>query len=198
MVHLNRIYTRSGDAGLTGLGNGERVSKTHPRVGSYGTVDELNSVLGLAIALGLPAEIAGVLQYIQNDLFDLGADLCVPARPDEQPDSALRISEGQIDQLERWIDQWNANLPALASFILPGGTPAAAQLHVARTVCRRAEIVVWQLHEADSQANVDLAAKYLNRLSDLLFVLARVCNGGGQLDPLWVPGKNRKAAQQSA
>lgn len=207
MVYLNRIYTRTGDDGQTGLGNGDRVSKTHPRVVAYGAVDELNSVLGMVLAAALPDPYAAWLSHIQNDLFDLGADLCVPeAIPSDESDGAddsedsnaepaapavepLRMTAGQVEQVERWIDTANADLQPLTSFILPGGTPAAAHLHLARTVCRRAEINV--LHLAEFESINPQTHIYLNRLSDLLFVLCRVANGGGTKDVLWVPGKNR-------
>lgn len=200
MVYLNRIYTRSGDDGTTGLGNGTRVPKTHPRIVAYGGVDELNSVLGLALCTRLPDWTAEWLGRIQNDLFDLGADLCIPESddpPTDADDSAdesdsspppLRVSPAQVLQLERWIDDANARLQPLTSFVLPSGTPAAAHLHVARTVCRRVEINILQLAEFENiNAQVHV---YLNRLSDLLFVLARVCNDDGTRDVLWVPGAN--------
>ena len=189
MVYLNRIYTKSGDAGETGLGNGQRVPKTHPRISAYGGVDELNSVLGIAIAAGLSAETSTLLTHIQNDLFDVGADLCVP-ESDEPPEyPPLRTTAAQVEQLERWIDAATEQLQPLTSFILPGGTLAAAHLHHARTVCRRAEIGVLEL-AALERLNPQ-AAIYLNRLSDLLFVLARLANDGGKADVLWTPGKHR-------
>jgi cob(I)alamin adenosyltransferase len=188
MVYLNRIYTRAGDDGQTGLGDGTRIAKTHPRIVAYGTVDELNSVIGVSIAAGLPESIADWLTRIQNDLFDVGADLCVP-EPEEPPETPpLRVTALQVERLEQWIDTVNDRLEPLTSFVLPGGTLAAAQLHLARTVCRRAEIAVLHLAEFDDvnpQANI-----YLNRLSDLLFVLARACNDNGRADQLWVPGQN--------
>jgi len=192
MVYLNRIYTRTGDDGTTGLGDGTRVPKSHPRIAAYGGVDELNSVIGLAPAAGLPAWIAERLGQIQNDLFDLGADLCVPesAQPPEKP--PLRVTAGQTERLERWIDEANERLQPLTSFVLPGGTPGAAHLHLARTVCRRVEIEVVQLGEYESiNPQVQM---YLNRLSDLLFVLARVCNDDGTRDVLWSPGRSREEA----
>lgn len=192
MVYLNRIYTKSGDAGETSLGDGRRVPKTHPRIGAYGGVDELNSVLGVAIAAGLPDEMRAMLTHIQNDLFDLGADLCVP-ESDTPPESPhLRVTEPQVTQLERWIDAATDQLEPLTSFILPGGSPAAAHLHLARTVCRRVEIGVLEL-VARERVNRQ-AVIYLNRLSDLLFVLARLANDGGKADVLWTPGKHRKVA----
>lgn len=191
MVYLNRIYTRTGDEGQTSLGDGTRVSKTHPRVVAYGTVDELNSVLGLALVAELPEEIRKVLLHIQNDLFDLGADLCVPEPETPVESAALRISESQVTRLEQWIDGFVEKLKPLESFILPGGNRAAATVHHARTVSRRAEIEVLRLAEFEDLNHA--AVKYLNRLSDLLFVMARTCNDGGASDILWVPGKNREA-----
>ncbi len=188
MVYLNRIYTKTGDAGETSLGDGSRVSKSHPRVVAYGSVDELNSVLGLAIAATLPEEIATQIIRIQNDLFDLGADLCVPESKAAGPQS-LRVTAEQVAALEKLIDAANVRLKPLTSFILPGGTTAAAHLHHARTVCRRAEIAVIEL-AATETINTQTVI-YLNRLSDLLFVLARVCNDNGNSDVLWVPGQNR-------
>ncbi|MGE5191221.1 MAG: cob(I)yrinic acid a,c-diamide adenosyltransferase [Deltaproteobacteria bacterium] len=192
MVYLNRIYTRTGDDGTTGLGDGTRVPKSHPRIAAYGGVDELNSVLGLALAASLPGWIAEHLSQVQNDLFDLGADLCVPetGQPGEKP--PLRATAAQTERLERWIDEANARLQPLTSFVLPGGTPAAAHLHHARTVCRRVEIDVVQLGEYEPiNPQVQM---YLNRLSDLLFVLARVCNDDGTRDVLWSPGRFRGEA----
>jgi cob(I)alamin adenosyltransferase len=192
MVYLNRIYTRTGDEGNTSLGDGSRVPKTHPRIIAYGGVDELNSVLGVALASGLPGEIGLRLREVQNDLFDLGADLCVPEHtaPGERP--PLRVTPAHIEKLERWIDQANDGLEPLRSFVLPGGTPAAAHLHQARTVCRRVEIGVLAL--AASEPLNPRVAVYLNRLSDLLFVLARVCNDDGRSDILWEPGRGAERA----
>jgi len=205
MVYLNRIYTKTGDDGQTGLGDGTRVPKTHPRIAAYGTADELSAFLGLAIAHGLPDAIAAGLRHIQHDLFDIGADLCVPETSftdegdaenvdlehDHDPNAIppLRIVESQVLALEKWIDAAVEQLTPLTSFILPGGNLAAATLHVARTVCRRAEIEVLQLAEFD-EINPQVVI-YLNRLSDLLFVWARLCNEGGRADILWVPGANR-------
>lgn len=186
MVYLNRIYTRTGDDGTTGLGDGTRVPKTHPRIVAYGGVDELNSVIGLALNADLPGWIAERLRAIQNDLFDLGADLCVPEAGEEPATPPLRATAGQTERLEHWIDEANERLKPLASFILPGGTPAAAHLHHARTVCRRVEIDVLKLAEFES-INPQVLM-YLNRLSDLLFVVARVCNDDGTRDILWEPG----------
>jgi cob(I)alamin adenosyltransferase len=196
MVYLNRIYTKTGDDGTTGLGDGTRVPKTHPRIVAYGSVDELNSTLGVVLTAELPGWMAERLTRIQNDLFDLGADLCVPeVDPPEEPDAAdlprppLRVSIDQVVRLEGWIDEANERLQPLKSFVLPAGSPAAAHLHLARAVCRRGEINVLQLAEFENinpQVHV-----YLNRLSDLLFVLARVANADGTRDVLWVPGANR-------
>jgi cob(I)alamin adenosyltransferase len=187
MVRLTKIYTRGGDKGETSLGDGSRVPKYDLRVAAYGTVDEANSVVGLA-RLHAKGEPDAMLARIQNDLFDLGADLCTPVseNPKYPP---LRVTQAQIDRLEREIDAMNAKLKPLDSFILPGGTPAAAYLHLARTVARRAERLITELatHERIST----LAIAYINRLSDHLFVLARHLNDDGAKDVLWVPGKNR-------
>ena len=184
-VRLTKIYTRGGDAGQTSLGDGSRVSKLDPRVGAYGAVDELNAQLGLVLALGpddLPDGFREPLEMVQNDLFDLGADLSVPFA---EGDGRLRVSQAQIDQLEGLCDRFNENLPELKSFVLPGGTEAAARLHVARAVCRRVELRV--LATAEEIGIDPLAAVYLNRLADLLFILARAANTGGE-EPLWRPG----------
>ena len=185
-IHLTRIYTKTGDTGSTALGDLSRVPKTDPRVAAYADSDETNAALGAALALGsLEPAIATVLAQLQNDLFDVGADLCTPVRPDpEFP--PLRITEEYLTRLEGWCDEYNARLGKLASFILPGGTPGAALLHVARTVARRAERSTWALIEADPERTNPLAATYLNRLSDLLFILARCANPDG--DVLWQPG----------
>jgi cob(I)alamin adenosyltransferase len=185
-VHLTRIYTRTGDAGTTALGDGSRVAKTDPRIEAYADVDETNATIGVALALGeVPQPIAEVLTSVQNDLFDVGADLCAPIaeNPKYPP---LRVTEPYLTRLEKWCDEFNEALPALDSFILPGGTKAAALLHVSRTVCRRAERRAWTLYEADPERTNPLAPRYLNRLSDLLFILGRVANPGG--DVKWVPG----------
>ena len=181
-VRLTRIYTRGGDAGETSLGDGTRVPKTDPRVEAYGVVDELNAQLGVVLAGELPDELRGPLEQIQNELFDLGADISVPFRPG---DGKLRIEQGRIDELERLCDSFNEGLPPLRSFVLPGGSVAAARLHVARTVCRRAELAALRVSEVNP-----LALVYLNRLSDLLFILARAANTGGD-EPLWKPGSSR-------
>jgi cob(I)alamin adenosyltransferase len=188
-VHLTRIYTKTGDDGTTALGDMSRVRKTDPRLVAYADVDEANSAIGVALALGgLPAEIVQLLRAVQNDLFDVGADLCVPVRPDpaHQP---LRVTDAQVERLERACDDLNARLPKLDSFVLPGGTPGAALLHAARTVVRRAERSAWALLEAEPERTAGVPARYLNRLSDLLFILARTANPGG--DVLWTPGANR-------
>src|SRR3954468_25005322 len=185
-VHLTRIYTRTGDGGETRLGNNEVVAKTDPRLAAYADTDECNASLGVALALGdLPDDVRDVLTAVQNDLFDLGADLCNPIA-ENPPYPPLRVSEDYITRLEGWCDEYNEKLPALDSFVLPGGTPGAALLHVARTVTRRAERSAWALIEADPERTSQLPAKYLNRLSDLLFILSRVANPGG--DVTWVPG----------
>jgi cob(I)alamin adenosyltransferase len=191
MVYLSRIYTKGGDKGETGLGDGSRVPKDHPRVTAYGTVDELNAVLGLLLAQHPDMAEAELVRGIQNDMFDVGADLCVPQAPDEASGQRLRVKEGQGLRLEAAIDRLNAPLKPLNSFVLPGGQPAAAWCHVARTVCRRAERdVVTLAHEEPVNPQVIV---YLNRLSDLLFVLARVLNHQGQGDVLWVPGQTQQS-----
>lgn len=186
-VRLTRIYTRGGDRGETSLGDGSRVSKLDPRVRAYGTVDELNSVVGVALAGELPDGFRPLVERIQNELFDVGADLSVPFAED---DGRLRVAQEQVDALERECDEWNARLPELKSFVLPGGTEAAARLHVARAVCRRAERVALEAsHEVDVNP---VAIVYLNRLSDLLFILARAANAeAGRDEPLWKPGASR-------
>jgi cob(I)alamin adenosyltransferase len=187
MVKLTRIYTRGGDAGKTSLGDGSRVAKQSLRVEAYGTVDEANATIGLA-RLHVDAETDAMLGRIQNDLFDLGADLCTP-EDGRRAAGALRIVAAQIARLEAEIDAVNAELAPLDSFILPGGTPAAAYLHLARTVTRRAERLVCAL-AAGEKINPE-AVKYLNRLSDHLFVLGRRVNGNGAQDVLWQPGATR-------
>lgn len=187
MVRLDKIYTRGGDAGLTSLGDGARVSKHDPRIEAYGTTDELGALLGLALELERDEPSRARLTALQHDLFDLGADLCVPGRPEqEQPGAHLRIGPKNTATLEAWIDELNADLPELKSFVLCGGTPLAAQLHHARTVCRRAERAVLVLLEADPERTNPEALRYLNRLSDLLFVLAR--RAAGEHEILWKPG----------
>lgn len=191
MVFLSRIYTKSGDQGETGLGDGSRAPKDHPRVVAYGSVDELNAVLGILLSLqALTPEISELIRSIQNDLFDVGADLCVPSSADETPGQKLRVRAEQATRLESAIDRLNADLTPLMSFILPGGTQAAAWCHLARTVCRRAERDVVSLTHGEP-INPQIVI-YLNRLSDFLFVLARVSNDHGQGDVLWVPGKSQE------
>ena len=185
-----RIYTRTGDQGETGLFGGQRVLKCHPRVAAYGDVDELNAVLGLLIAHDPQGKENALLREIQNDLFDVGADLCVPPAVEEKAGERLRVRRSQWERLEKVIDRLNEGLSPLTSFVLPGGTLPAAWCHLARTVCRRAERDVIALAEKEA-VNPD-AIIYLNRLSDLLFVLARVCNDGGQADVLWAPGKTQQ------
>jgi cob(I)alamin adenosyltransferase len=183
-VRLTRIYTRGGDRGETSLGDGSRVSKLDCRIAAFGTVDELNSLVGVVLAGDVSEEISPVLERVQNELFDLGADVSVPFDPG---DGRLRVSQEQIDRLEADCDRFNADLSELKSFVLPGGTEAAARLHVARAVCRRAELVV--LDAAEQVELNPLVAVYLNRLSDLLFILARTANAGRD-EPLWTPGSS--------
>ncbi len=190
MVNLTRIYTRTGDAGSTRLGDMSETTKTDLRLRAYADVDETNAHLGLVLATSeLPEDVAAVLTHIQNDLFDVGADFCTPvvAEPEYPP---LRIEPDYVDRLEGWCDHYNEELPTLRSFILNGGTAAAAHLHVARTVCRRAERSAWAAHEEYAETMNVLAIKYLNRLSDLLFILARHANREIG-DVLWVPGGER-------
>jgi len=191
MVYLSRIYTKSGDAGETGLGDGSRVPKDHPRVAAYGAVDELNAVVGLLIASSPDLPESDLLRSIQNDLFDVGADLCLPRPADEPPGAKLRVRPEQAARLEAAIDRLNAGLSPLTSFVLPGGRPAAAWCHLARTVCRRAERDVVTLARAEP-INPEVVV-YLNRLSDLLFVLARVYNNQGKDDVLWQPGQSQQS-----
>ena len=190
-VHLTRIYTKTGDDGTTALGDGSRVRKTDVRLAAYADTDECNAALGVAVTVGgLTEELQTPLRQVQNDLFDVGADLSTPivvagdlAQPKYQP---LRITEDYVTRLEHWCDAFNERLPKLNSFLLPGGTPGAAHLHVARTVARRAERSVWALLDVDPERTNPLTARYLNRLSDLLFILGRAANPGG--DVLWQPG----------
>ena len=185
-VRLTRIYTRGGDQGETSLGDGSRVSKLDCRIGAFGTVDELNSSIGVVLAGDVPEAMRGSLERVQNELFDVGADLSVPWGVTDR----LRVEQGMIDRLEADCDAFNAELPELRSFVLPGGTEAAARLHVARTVCRRAERdVLLGSEEVDLNP---LVLRYLNRLSDLLFILARAANAdAGRDEPLWRPGSSR-------
>jgi cob(I)alamin adenosyltransferase len=193
-VHLTRIYTKTGDDGTTALGDFSRVRKTDARLAAYADTDECNAALGVAMtAGGLGEEVLVPLRQVQNDLFDVGADLCTPIVPPGDPAQPkyppLRVTDAYVTRLEGWCDAFNERLPKLDSFILPGGTPGAAYLHVARTVTRRAERSVWALLEADPEHTNPLAARYLNRLSDLLFILGRVANPDGEV--LWQPGGPR-------
>jgi len=184
-VRLTKIYTRGGDAGQTSLGDGARVSKLDERIAAYGTVDELNAAIGVVVAGDCPVPIRDVLLRVQNELFDLGADLSVPF----EEGGRLRVTQEQVDELERDCDRFNAELPELRSFVMPGGSEAAACLHVARTTCRRAEresLAAGEVHALDP-----LVLVYLNRLSDLLFILARAANAAaGHEEPLWRPGSS--------
>lgn len=195
MVVLNRIYTKTGDNGTTALGNGERRRKDDLRIETYGTVDEANSAIGMArLATGSDAALADVdamLARIQNDLFDLGADLCTPDRGEPLAYEPLRVLDAQVERLEADIDTLNAGLSPLRSFVLPGGTPAAAALHLARTITRRAERLLVTLDAQPDEPVGPATLKYLNRLSDFLFVAARHVNHKGPGDVLWVPGKYR-------
>ena len=188
-VHLTRIYTRTGDDGTTALGDMSRTAKTDPRIAAYADVDETNSAIGVAVALGdLPVEVGELLRLVQNDLFDVGADLSTPVAPDPRW-TPLRVTIDYVERLERACDEHNAALAKLDSFLLPGGTPGAALLHLARTIARRAERSTWALIQASPQDTNALTATYLNRLSDLLFILARRANPDG--DVLWRPAANR-------
>lgn len=193
MVVLNKIYTKTGDDGTTALGTGERVMKDGQRVTAYGTIDEANAAIGVArLAIGASCEpVTTALLRIQNDLFDLGADLCVPDRGEELAFTPLRVSAAQVGWLEDQIDALNSELSPLRSFVLPGGTTGGAHLHVARTVCRRAERETITLAKLDGEAVSDAVLQYLNRLSDFLFVASRYVNDKGAADQLWVPGENR-------
>jgi cob(I)alamin adenosyltransferase len=204
MVVLNRIYTRTGDDGTTALGTGERRKKYDLRIACYGTIDETNAAIGLArLATARPpdgdpdamdldaTDLDAILARIQNDLFDLGADLCSPDKGKGPGGARLTVTEAQVTRLESEIDHLNANLAPLRSFVLPGGSPAAAYLHLARTVCRRAERLMVELADAPGEEVSAVALKYVNRLSDLLFVASRFANQKGARDVLWVPGKNR-------
>lgn len=188
-VHLTKIYTRAGDGGSTRLADNSQVRKTDARLVAYADVDEANSVLGVALATAeLDPEIARVLQVVQNDLFDVGADLSTPV-VENPPHPPLRVTDSYVDRLESWCDEYNEQLGKLNSFILPGGTPGGALLHQARCVARRAERGAWALVDEEGERASALPAKYLNRLSDLLFILARLANPGG--DVLWKPAENR-------
>src|SRR5579864_3324355 len=190
MVVLNRIYTRTGDDGTTALGSGERRPKYDLRIAAYGTVDEVNAAIGVVrLHLADAPELDAMLGLIQNDLFDLGADLAVPHR--EGRAERLRVVASQVERLERDIDRLNAQLAPLTSFVLPGGTPAAAHLHLARTICRRAERIMVELAAQPNETVSAAAIQYINRLSDFLFVASRSVNQNGAGDVLWVPGQNR-------
>lgn len=190
MVNLTRIYTRTGDDGTTNLADMSKTTKNDLRLVAYADVDEANSQIGLALALGgLEADVVAVLKHVQNDLFDVGADLGTPV-VENPPYPQLRVEPDYVERLEHWCDEYNERVEKLRSFILPGGTPPAAALHVARTVVRRAERAAWAAFEQHGDSMNVLAAKYLNRLSDLLFILARVANGA-EGDVLWVPGGER-------
>lgn len=194
MVVLNRIYTRTGDKGDTALGSGTRVSKAHLRIQAYGTVDETNAVLGLVrLHTGTEAlsQLDTMLARIQNELFDLGADLCVPDTGEKLDYEPLRILPKQVDRLEAEIDELNRDLAPLRSFVLPGGHAAAAHLHLARTICRRAERLIVQLKSLEGEHVSEAALTYINRLSDFLFVASRWANARASGDILWVPGKTR-------
>ena len=193
MVKLNKIYTRTGDSGTAGLVDGRRVAKSSLRMAAIGEVDEANAAIGVAIAALDGGETALALARVQNELFDLGADLATPIVPDPAY-PPLRVTQDYIDRLEADCDAFNAELTALTSFILPGGTSAAALLHLARTVARRAERSAWALRQVDPERSNPLAATYLNRLSDLLFILSRVANPAG--DVMWVPGGDRAGREK--
>ena len=192
MVVLNRIYTRTGDGGETGLGSGARVSKAHIRIQAYGTVDETNAVVGIVRlhTVEMP-KLDAMLGRIQNELFDLGADLCVPDTGEKLDYEPLRILPKQYERLETEIDDLNAELAPLRSFVLPGGHPAAAHLHLARTICRRAERLIVELMAQEAEHVSGGAIAYINRLSDFFFVASRWANGQSSGDILWVPGKTR-------
>jgi cob(I)alamin adenosyltransferase len=192
MVVLNRIYTRTGDDGTTALGTGERRPKYDLRIEAYGTIDEANATIGLArLHTASDERIDAMLARIQNDLFDLGADLCSPDKGKGPGGERLAIVDAQVTRLEQEIDALNADLSPLRSFVLPGGTPAAAALHLARTICRRAERLIVELSHRPDEIVSAAVIKYVNRLSDFLFVASRYVNDNGARDVLWVPGKNR-------
>lgn len=192
MVTLNRIYTRTGDGGRTRLSTGEEVDKYNPRVEAYGAVDETNACIGLArLHTKDDAVLDAILERVQNDLFDLGADLAAPERGGPLPWEALRILQGQVDRLEQELDSLNDQLDDLTSFVLPAGSPASAALHLARTVCRRAERTTVYLAQIEGETVSEPVIRYLNRLSDLLFVASRWCNDKGKADVLWKPGATR-------
>ncbi len=191
MVILNKIYTRTGDKGYTGLGTGERVKKHSLRISAYGTIDETNACIGLVrLHTQDDADIDAMLARVQNDLFDLGADLCAPDNGEKLEYTPLRITEAQVVRLENEIDRLNGELSPLRSFVLPGGSAASAALHLARTVSRRAERLIVELGDRDGEPVGEPVIKYINRLSDFLFVVSRYLNKKGEGDVLWVPGQN--------
>ena len=192
MVKLNKIYTRTGDDGSTGLGSGERRKKYDLRVAAYGTLDEANAAVGIArLHTANDGTLDAALSRIQNDLFDVGADLCTPGKGKGPDGARLTVTQAQVDWLESEIDRLNDDLAPLKSFVLPGGTPAAAYLHLARTICRRAERLIAELKDRPNESVGDEVLKYVNRLSDFLFVAGRYANGKGARDVLWQPGQNR-------
>ena len=192
MVKLNKIYTRTGDDGTTGLDSGERRKKYDLRVAAYGTLDEANAAIGIArLHTGSDGVLDAALSRIQNDLFDVGADLCTPGKGKGPDGARLTVTQAQVDWLESEIDRLNDELAPLKSFVLPGGTPAAAYLHLARTICRRAERLIAELKDRPNESVGDEVLKYVNRLSDFLFVAGRYANGKGARDVLWQPGQNR-------
>ena len=192
MVKLNKIYTRTGDDGTTGLGSGERRKKYDLRVAAYGTLDEANAAIGIArLHIGGDGMLDAALSRIQNDLFDVGADLCTPGKGRGPDGARLTVTQAQVDWLESEIDRLNDELAPLKSFVLPGGSPAAAYLHLARTICRRAERLIAELKDKRGEVVGDEVLKYVNRLSDFLFVASRYANGKGARDVLWQPGQNR-------
>ncbi len=192
MVILNKIYTRTGDEGTTSLGTGERVKKHSLRIAAYGTIDETNASIGLVrLHTQNDANIDSMLARIQNDLFDLGADLCAPDNGEKLEYTPLRITQAQVDRLESEIDQLNSELSPLRSFVLPGGSAAAASLHLARTISRRAERLIVELDEMENEPVGAVVIKYINRLSDFFFVASRYLNQKGESDVLWVPGQNQ-------
>jgi cob(I)alamin adenosyltransferase len=193
MVVLTKIYTKTGDDGTTALGSGLRVPKTSARIAAYGTVDETNGAVGMARVLldQDQASVTDMLARIQNDLFDVGADLCVPETGEPFPYTPIRIQHGQVERLEREIDAMNAEMAPLSSFVLPGGSQAGAALHLARTICRRAERCIVELKFSEGETVSDVVCRYINRLSDHLFVTSRYVNAKGKDDLLWVPGQNR-------
>jgi cob(I)alamin adenosyltransferase len=192
MVKLNKIYTRTGDDGTTGLGSGERRKKYDLRVAAYGTLDEANAAIGIArLHTANDVTLDAALSRIQNDLFDVGADLCTPGKGKGPDGARLTVTQAQVDWLENEIDRLNDDLAPLKSFVLPGGSPAAAYLHLARTICRRAERLIAELKDRPNESVGDEVLKYVNRLSDFLFVASRYANGKGARDVLWQPGQNR-------